>query len=85
MFTGRSAAHQLLRVRRANTGFLEELKAGNIERECMEEICNYEEAREAFENDDQTVSPMSGLKHAPRRGYNMLHVGVIPCSMLGGL
>ncbi|XP_056456354.1 coagulation factor VII-like [Gadus chalcogrammus] len=54
VFAHRSAAHQLLRIRRANTGFLEELKAGNIERECMEEICDYEEAREAFENDDQT-------------------------------
>ena len=58
MFAHRSAAHQLLRIRRANTGFLEELKAGNIETECREEICDYEEAREAFKNDDQTVSPM---------------------------
>ncbi|CAL1603969.1 unnamed protein product [Knipowitschia caucasica] len=27
---------------------------GNLERECFEEICNYEEAREVFENNDQT-------------------------------
>ncbi|XP_030224567.1 coagulation factor VII isoform X2 [Gadus morhua] len=54
VFAHRSAAHQLLRIRRANTGFLEELKAGNIETECREEICDYEEAREAFKNDDQT-------------------------------
>ncbi|XP_026157127.1 coagulation factor VIIi [Mastacembelus armatus] len=44
----------LQRWRRANTGFLEELKQGNLERECIEEICDYEEAREVFENDDKT-------------------------------
>ncbi|MED6240323.1 hypothetical protein ATANTOWER_019392 [Ataeniobius toweri] len=27
---------------------------GNLERECREEICNYEEAREVFENIPQT-------------------------------
>ncbi|XP_041834359.1 coagulation factor VII-like [Melanotaenia boesemani] len=43
----------LRRWRRANSGFLEEFKQGNIERECIEEICDYEEAREAFENDDK--------------------------------
>ncbi|XP_015229194.1 PREDICTED: transmembrane gamma-carboxyglutamic acid protein 4 [Cyprinodon variegatus] len=28
---------------------------GNLERECIEEVCNYEEAREVFEDDQQTV------------------------------
>ncbi|XP_041637989.1 coagulation factor VII-like [Cheilinus undulatus] len=37
----------LRRTRRANTLF-EELKRGNIERECIEEKCSYEEAREIF-------------------------------------
>ncbi|KAM3876981.1 transmembrane gamma-carboxyglutamic acid protein 4 [Diretmus argenteus] len=27
---------------------------GNLERECYEEVCNYEEAREVFENDPDT-------------------------------
>ncbi|XP_033471401.1 coagulation factor VIIi [Epinephelus lanceolatus] len=44
----------LQRWRRANSGFLEELKQGNLERECIEEICDYEEAREVFEDDTQT-------------------------------
>ncbi|XP_068586779.1 coagulation factor VIIi [Cebidichthys violaceus] len=44
----------LKRWRRANSGFLEELKKGNLERECVEEICDYEEAREVFEDDGQT-------------------------------
>lgn len=50
----------LTRSKRANSGFLEELKQGNLERECIEEICDYEEAREIFENDQlmvQTVKP----------------------------
>uniref|UniRef100_A0A8C4HB75 Coagulation factor VIIi n=1 Tax=Dicentrarchus labrax TaxID=13489 RepID=A0A8C4HB75_DICLA len=44
----------LQRWRRANSGFLEELKQGNLERECIEEICDYEEAREVFEDEDTT-------------------------------
>uniref|UniRef100_A0A3Q3D8A4 Gla domain-containing protein n=1 Tax=Hippocampus comes TaxID=109280 RepID=A0A3Q3D8A4_HIPCM len=46
----------LSRWRRANAGFWEEIKQGNLERECREEICNYEEAREVFEDDTLTVS-----------------------------
>ncbi|XP_021571852.1 prothrombin isoform X2 [Carlito syrichta] len=40
----------LQRVRRANSGFLEELREGNLERECVEEQCSYEEAFEALES-----------------------------------
>lgn len=40
----------LSRNRRENTG-LEEFAKGNLEQECIEEVCNYEEAREIFEND----------------------------------
>ncbi|VCW66608.1 unnamed protein product [Gulo gulo] len=32
----------------------EETKKGNLERECIEELCNKEEAREIFENDPET-------------------------------
>lgn len=34
---------------------LEERKQGNLERECIEELCSKEEAREVFENDPETV------------------------------
>ncbi|KAG7463527.1 hypothetical protein MATL_G00177520 [Megalops atlanticus] len=55
VFIKKDDAHVLLhRSRRANTGFLEEMKQGNLERECIEEICNYEEAREVFEDDAKT-------------------------------
>ncbi|XP_039329279.1 coagulation factor X [Saimiri boliviensis] len=47
------ASAVLARVRRANS-ILEELKKGNLERECLEETCSYEEAREVFEDGAQT-------------------------------
>ncbi|KAF3821390.1 hypothetical protein GH733_010968 [Mirounga leonina] len=47
------ASQVLVRKRRANSMF-EETKKGNLERECIEELCNKEEAREVFENDPET-------------------------------
>ncbi|XP_057187327.1 vitamin K-dependent protein S [Triplophysa rosa] len=53
-FLSQNKAHQFLaRHRRANTLF-EESKKGNLERECIEELCNKEEAREIFENVPET-------------------------------
>lgn len=55
VFLDNRAANQVLtRRRRANT-FMEELKKGNMERECVEERCSWEEAREIFEDVKQTV------------------------------
>lgn len=34
----------------------EAFTADNLERECLEELCNYEEAREIFEDPDKTVT-----------------------------
>lgn len=66
VFLPADAAHAVLRrLRRANT-FLEEMKQGNIQRECREEICTFEEAREAFENDEKTV-----------RAQQMTHRGLV--------
>ncbi|XP_054479738.1 prothrombin [Anoplopoma fimbria] len=54
VFLHSQRANQLLvRSRRANQMF-EELKSGNLERECVEEICDHEEAREVFEQTDKT-------------------------------
>lgn len=46
----------LHRTRRANYLF-EELKTGNLERECLEEKCSYEEAKEIFALPQQLESP----------------------------
>ncbi|KPP74348.1 coagulation factor IX-like, partial [Scleropages formosus] len=57
-----SAANSVLqRQRRFNSGGLEELRRDNLERECKEERCNLEEAREIFENDEKTVGCVCGL------------------------
>lgn len=44
----------LLRSRRANS-FLEELKPASMERECVEERCDFEEAREILQTREATV------------------------------
>ncbi|KAI4903816.1 hypothetical protein NFI96_014576 [Prochilodus magdalenae] len=54
VFIDGKRASQVIRVRRANTPF-EELKRGNLERECYEEICSHEEAREVYEQADATA------------------------------
>ncbi|NWZ61787.1 THRB protein, partial [Acrocephalus arundinaceus] len=55
VFLEKGQAMSLLkRHRRANKGFLEEMLKGNLERECLEEKCSYEEAFEALESNDQT-------------------------------
>lgn len=56
--TGEKANSVLKRYPRAN-GLFEEIRQGNIERECKEEVCTFEEAREAFENNEKTVSILS--------------------------
>ncbi|ELK14881.1 Coagulation factor VII [Pteropus alecto] len=49
--TQKEAQGVLHRQRRANW-LLEELRAGSLERECREEQCSFEEAREIFKNDE---------------------------------
>ncbi|KAB1252907.1 Transmembrane gamma-carboxyglutamic acid protein 1 [Camelus dromedarius] len=59
--TGEKANSVLKRYPRAN-GLFEEIRQGNIERECKEEVCTFEEAREAFENNEKTVKKDPGGK-----------------------
>ncbi|XP_012389845.1 vitamin K-dependent protein Z [Orcinus orca] len=55
VFLPTSKANEILvRRKRASSYLLEELFEGNLEKECYEEICVYEEAREVFENDAST-------------------------------
>ncbi|CAN0291439.1 unnamed protein product [Lampetra fluviatilis] len=62
---GDRVAIVLARARRANNG-LEELRKGNLERECMEERCSFEEAREVFENIDTTVRRLPSARGPTR-------------------
>uniref|UniRef100_A0A3Q3WQT8 Coagulation factor VII n=1 Tax=Mola mola TaxID=94237 RepID=A0A3Q3WQT8_MOLML len=55
VFLDSKQAHDVLvRTRRYNSGWLEELQVGDLKRECLEEICSYEEAREVFEHTETT-------------------------------
>ncbi|XP_029137948.2 coagulation factor X [Labrus bergylta] len=54
VFLDGKAANQVLTRRRRANSFLEEIKKGNMERECIEERCSREEAREIFEDNDKT-------------------------------
>lgn len=56
MFLEEKAAGSFLsRTLLYNSWDLELVVPGNLERECLEEMCSYEEAREVFEDDTQTV------------------------------
>ncbi|XP_062039917.1 coagulation factor IX [Lepus europaeus] len=50
-----NATKILNRAKRYNSGKLEEFVSGNLERECIEERCSFEEAREVFENTEKTT------------------------------
>uniref|UniRef100_A0A8C9AAW5 Coagulation factor IX n=1 Tax=Prolemur simus TaxID=1328070 RepID=A0A8C9AAW5_PROSS len=56
VFLDRENANKILsRPKRYNSGKLEEFVRGNLERECIEEKCSFEEAREVFENTERTT------------------------------
>uniref|UniRef100_A0A4W2EAI0 Coagulation factor X n=1 Tax=Bos indicus x Bos taurus TaxID=30522 RepID=A0A4W2EAI0_BOBOX len=76
VFLPRDQAHRVLqRARRANS-FLEEVKQGNLERECLEEACSLEEAREVFEDAEQTDEFWSKYKDGDQcEGHPCLNQG----------
>ncbi|XP_076005157.1 coagulation factor IXa [Genypterus blacodes] len=58
--SGPAADSILRRQKRYNSGIFEEFMEGNLERECIEELCDLEEARETFENDEKTMEFWTG-------------------------
>ncbi|XP_039082575.1 coagulation factor VII isoform X2 [Hyaena hyaena] len=54
VFLTQEEAHGVLHRRRRANSFLEELRTGSLERECMEEQCSFEEAKEIFQNAERT-------------------------------
>uniref|UniRef100_A0A8C4V8N9 Vitamin K-dependent protein C n=1 Tax=Falco tinnunculus TaxID=100819 RepID=A0A8C4V8N9_FALTI len=56
VFYSNEDANQVLKIQKRANSFLEELKPGSVERECMEERCEFEEASEIFETKEATVS-----------------------------
>ncbi|XP_066565823.1 coagulation factor IX isoform X2 [Amia ocellicauda] len=56
VFLEKKAADRVLKVRRVRANsFLEEMYPGNLERECYEETCNFEEANEIFQTKEKTM------------------------------
>uniref|UniRef100_A0A452H9L7 Gla domain-containing protein n=1 Tax=Gopherus agassizii TaxID=38772 RepID=A0A452H9L7_9SAUR len=65
LFLGADAAQGFLGRRLLyNHWDFELVTPGNLERECWEEVCNYEEAREVFENDVATAEYWAGTHRA---------------------
>lgn len=56
VFITREEAHGVVHRQRRAYSFLEELRPGSLERECKEELCSFEEAREIFRSTERTVS-----------------------------
>ncbi|NXN99185.1 FA9 factor, partial [Rhinopomastus cyanomelas] len=54
-FVSRARAHTMLRVQKRANYFLEEIRPGNLERECVEEKCSFEEAQEIFRSREKTL------------------------------
>ncbi|XP_054840210.1 coagulation factor VII-like isoform X2 [Eublepharis macularius] len=48
-------ASQVLRIHKRANHFLEEIRLGDLERECMEEKCSFEEAKEIFKSQEKTM------------------------------
>uniref|UniRef100_UPI0037E99EA8 transmembrane gamma-carboxyglutamic acid protein 2 n=1 Tax=Semicossyphus pulcher TaxID=241346 RepID=UPI0037E99EA8 len=64
-----------------NSWDFEVVVADNLERECTEELCSYEEAREVFEDDTQTdlfwEEYVKGHEYAPRVDVSGLVAGIM--------
>lgn len=70
MFTSEKEANLFIGRHLLNNRFdFEAFTADNLERECFEELCNYEEAREVFEDPDKTV--------AVQTDFNILYIYTI--------
>ncbi|NXN67718.1 FAXD protein, partial [Himantopus himantopus] len=55
VFMRKDEAHKVLKVHKRANYFLEEIRPGNLERECNEEKCSFEEAKEIFHSQEKTV------------------------------
>uniref|UniRef100_A0A8C6ZRK3 Uncharacterized protein n=1 Tax=Nothoprocta perdicaria TaxID=30464 RepID=A0A8C6ZRK3_NOTPE len=55
VFMRKDKAHEVLKVQKRANYFLEEIRPGNLERECIEEKCSFEEAKEIFHSREKTM------------------------------
>ncbi|XP_010226075.1 PREDICTED: venom prothrombin activator nigrarin-D-like [Tinamus guttatus] len=64
VFMGKDKAHEVLKVHKRANYFLEEIRTGNLERECIEEQCSFEEAKEIFQSQEKTGEVPDGWRLA---------------------
>ncbi|KAL4622730.1 transmembrane gamma-carboxyglutamic acid protein 4-like, partial [Arapaima gigas] len=86
VFVEDNAAHRFLgRQLLFNRFDFEIFTPGNLERECIEEVCNYEEAREVFENIPDTVSftPLFTPQHSSSSKLDV--IGLLVGLIVGGV
>uniref|UniRef100_A0A8C6PT12 Proline rich Gla (G-carboxyglutamic acid) 2 n=1 Tax=Nothobranchius furzeri TaxID=105023 RepID=A0A8C6PT12_NOTFU len=73
-----SAASFLSRSLLYNHWDFELVVPGNLERECLEEVCNYEEAREVFKDDTKTADFWKHYTNAtPNVDVSVLVAGIL--------
>lgn len=72
------------RVPRANHWDLELFTPGNLERECIEEKCSYEEAREYFEDNTLTKRFWEGYIHNGKGGRDRVDVAGLAVGVTSG-
>uniref|UniRef100_A0A671RDK2 Transmembrane gamma-carboxyglutamic acid protein 2-like n=1 Tax=Sinocyclocheilus anshuiensis TaxID=1608454 RepID=A0A671RDK2_9TELE len=70
----KSAGSFLSRKLLYNSWDFELLVPDNLQRECMEEICSYEEAREVFEDDIQTVRKRVYTRKSEHNGSMLYYI-----------
>ena len=72
----------MLRVRRGNEGVFEEVKAGNMERECKEESCSRHEFDEVFDLEELSGADLQKQTRAGEKEWKMLtnRCSFRPCS-----
>ncbi|XP_078511411.1 transmembrane gamma-carboxyglutamic acid protein 2 isoform X2 [Lissotriton helveticus] len=86
VFLGDESAHNFLGRRLLyNNWDLEALTPDNLERECNEEICSYEEARECFENDQLTKQFWDKYPHNGKGGDSASVRNIDVAALVAGL
>ncbi|XP_039106546.1 transmembrane gamma-carboxyglutamic acid protein 2 isoform X2 [Hyaena hyaena] len=73
------------RIRRANHWDLELLTPGNLERECLEERCSWEEAREYFEDNTLTERFWESYIYNGKGGRGRVDVAGLAVGLTSGI
>lgn len=89
LFLGPSEAQQVLaghrRVPRANHWDLELFTPGNLERECLEEKCSWEEAREVFEDNSRTKVFWESYSYNGKGGQRRVDGAALAVGLTAGI